>query len=156
MDKISLASMLPVLQTLENIELMMTNENPYQPPESDVSSGLGTDELDERTFNHLAQGQKMAIFAIIIYFIAGLSVNYFGGIAGLLIILALILALAGLVRILLGSEIGWISKILLFIAMFIPLINLLALVRINHIATRELKAAGYKVGLLGVKGAYVA
>ncbi|MEM8984172.1 MAG: hypothetical protein AAGC71_14160 [Pseudomonadota bacterium] len=134
----------------------MTNENPYQPPESDLSTGVGAGGLNEKTFNHLAQGQKMAIYAIVIYFIAAMSVSSIGGIAGLLVILALILALIGLVRILLGSEIGWFAKVLLFVAMFIPLINLLALARTNHIATKELRAAGYKVGFLGVKGGYSA
>ena len=135
----------------------MTDENPYQPPESDIDPGAGANGLDEKTFYHLSRGQKMAIYAIAIYFIAGISANFIGGIfAGLLIIFALVLAIVGLVRILMGSQIGLLSKILLFIAMFIPLINLLALARINYIATKELRAAGYKVGLLGVKGGYVA
>ena len=134
----------------------MSDNNPYEPPESDVSSGSNVNELDEKTFKHLSQGQKMAIYAIVIYFIGGVSATFIGGIAGLLIIFALILALIGLVRILLGSTIGLVSKILLFIAMFIPIINLLALARINYIATKELRAAGYKVGLLGVKGGYAA
>ena len=60
----------------------MTNENPYQPPESDVDPGLVTNGLDEKIFYHLSRGQKMA--------------------------------------------------------------------------TKELSAAGYKVGILGVKGGYVA
>ena len=62
------------------------------------------------------------------------------------------MGLVGLTRILLGSNMGIVSKVLLFIAMFLPLLNFLALARINYVATKELKAAGYRVGFFGVKG----
>lgn len=133
----------------------MTTENPYQPPQSNIDPGPAMQNLDEKTFNHLSRGQKMAIYAIALYFFAAFSASIVGGaVAGLLLLIALLLGLVGLVRILMGSKIGGFSKFLLFIAMFLPLINLLALARINHIATKELKAAGRKVGLLGVKGGY--
>lgn len=147
----------------------MTRENPYLPPESDIDPGSEKRELNEKTFYHLSRGQKMVINAIVFNFLAlvilvpaVVSSPYIGGlnIGGLIavsiIVFALVLGVFELIRILLGSQLETFSKILLFIGMFIPFINLVALARINHIATKELLASRYKVGLLGAKGGYVA
>jgi hypothetical protein len=42
-------------------------------------------------------------------------------------------------------------KLLMMVLTFFPLVNLVALVYLNIQATRNLRAAGYEVGLLGVK-----
>ena len=131
-----------------------TNENPYQTPESDIRQ-KPEHEIDEKTFKRLAGGQKMAIYAIALYFVAAALVGSIGPVAASwIIIVALIVALIGLIRILIGSHIGTATKILLFIGMFIPLVNLLALARVSGIATKELRSYGYEVGFLGVKGGY--
>lgn len=132
----------------------MSDNNPYQAPKSDLDSG-SDDDLKRHTFVHLAHGQKMTIFAIVLYFVTAFIAQYIGlALTTLLILAAFILGLVGLIRILLGSEIDIFSKIILFIAMFIPLVNILALARINYMATSRLKAGGYSVGLFGVREKY--
>ena len=46
-------------------------------------------------------------------------------------------------------EFSIVAKILLVILMFVPLVNLITLLVLNARATRRLREAGYKVGLLG-------
>ena len=95
------------------------------------------------------------LLAFVIIIMSNLSATFVGG-AVLLIMFVLALALIGLIRILLGSQLGAFSSVLLFTATLVPLMNLVALARINHLATKDLRASGYKVGLLGVKSGYVA
>ena len=137
----------------------MNDTNPYQAPTSNVGLGDQTNALDEKTFKHLAYGQKMTIYSILVYFLLLTSIARVSssGVAmggALLVLLALILGLVGMIRVLMGAEMGIVSKILLFIAMFVPVLNLIALARISSTATNRLREAGYKVGFMGVKGGY--
>lgn len=132
----------------------MSNHDPYQAPGSSIDKEDVDASLDETTFNHLSGGQKLAIYSILIYFATGATASVLGGLAVLLLIAALILGIVGFVRILLGSDLGAFAKGALFIAMFIPVLNLFALARISSIATNALRAAGYRVGFFGAKGGY--
>ncbi len=137
-----------------DVIMIMTKFNPYQTPESEVETSGG---LNEKRFQHLANGQKFIIYAIALYILAIIVSRTLAPIFGAIIGLpAFILGVAGFVRVLLGSEMHLLLKIIIGIGMFIPFINLLALAHLTQRATKALKAAGYEVGFLGVKGERVA
>lgn len=97
----------------------------------------------------VASGQKMIIWAILLNFLTiGLQVAI-GDIAGLLGIVALIFSLVGLFRLATGLGYSTGAKIGFVILLLIPLIGLITLLILNSKATAALRAAGYKVGLLG-------
>ena len=99
----------------------------------------------------VASGQKLIIYAILVQFLTiGLQAA-FGDIAGLVAIVAVIMSLVGMFRLAsgLGSSTG--VKILLVILLLVPLVGLMTLLVLNSRATKALRNAGYKVGLLGAR-----
>lgn len=123
----------------------MTQVNPYQPPKAEVETPAAASEGAEK----VASGQKLVIFAILLYFLTIALQVAIGPMAGLLGIAVLVLALIGIFRIGSGMDFSLITKIVLVILMFVPLVNLITLFILNMRATRRLREAGYKVGLLG-------
>ena len=106
----------------------------------------------------IAEGQRWIIYAIVAsvallvlntaFFVAGVTVGSIGALLGLG---ASALAIIGALR--LGDGFGYPTgtKVLLVIAMFIPLVGFLTMVLLNSLATGQLRAAGHTVGLLGIK-----
>lgn len=126
-------------------------DNPYKIPQSDVNITQDIDQDEELRLKKLAFGQKMTIFAVLLYFIA-VAANMAMPLIGLLLVFgSWILSLVGLFKVVAakGSHIA--VKILLFILLFVPLINLIVLLRLNSSATKELRNNGYTVGLMGAK-----
>jgi hypothetical protein len=124
------------------------NENPYQSPESPISASP-TSGLSQAHIEKVAAGQKMIIYAILLYFLAVGGQFVVGPIAALLILGTFFLGLIGIIRLASGFGYSVLRIILLIIGMIIPLIGLLILLTLNARATKELRASGYKVGLLG-------
>lgn len=106
---------------------------------------------EARSIEDVADGQRMVIWAILLYIFTVIIASTAGEIFGLVGIGALILAIMGLLR--LADGLGWTTgtKILLIILVFVPLVSLLMLLIVNGRATQALKAAGYKVGLMGAR-----
>jgi hypothetical protein len=72
----------------------------------------------------------------------------------LLLLLALaviIMSIVGILKLLSGLGYGITEKVLQVVLQFIPVVNLICLVLLNVRANKALRAAGYEVGLLGVK-----
>jgi hypothetical protein len=98
----------------------------------------------------VASGQRLIIYAILLNILTVIATATVGELAGLGVALcALVMALVGLFQLTSGMRyaVGW--RVVLFVLMFIPLINLITLVILNSRATQALRAGGYKVGLLG-------
>ena len=107
--------------------------------------------IEPPTIKKLASGQKLVIYAVLVNFLTiGLQVA-FGDIAGLVAIIAVVLSVIGIFRLASGFSYSVGIKILLVALMFIPLINIIALLKLNSRATKALRAAGFKVGLLGAR-----
>ena len=123
----------------------MTYTNPYQTPKASLNKTLEQIEGIE----DVAVGQKFLIYAILINFASMLLQAIIGPIAVLASIIAVIVAIIGTFKLASGLGMSLIAKILLLILMFIPLINLITLLILNSRATKQLRNAGYKVGLLG-------
>lgn len=126
----------------------MNETDPYTTPTAELKESY---QFDEKKIERTALGQKLVIYAIVIYFVAiGLQLAI-GPNAALLAFVSLALSLVGLVNLLSGMDTHIAVKVLLFVFMFVPLINLLTLVRMNARATKKLTEAGYKVGLFGAR-----
>lgn len=117
--------------------------NPYQSPQSRVA------DADNVDIDAIAGGQKLVIFAILVYFIAAASRLAIGQLALLIALVSLGLAIAGIIKLSAGMGFSTLTKIVCVVLMFVPLVGLLMLLVLNSKATTRLQAAGYRVGLLG-------
>jgi len=108
---------------------------------------------DVPSIEKVASGQKLIIYAILVNFLTAALVAAFGNIeiAGLLGIAAIVMALIGMFRLAGGLGYSTAVKIILLVLLIIPLISLITLLVLNSRATKALRGAGYKVGLLGAR-----
>ncbi|MGK0172282.1 MAG: hypothetical protein ACI9W2_004016 [Gammaproteobacteria bacterium] len=88
------------------------------------------------------------IYAILAYFafVAMVSDQL-----GLLVIVPFLMALVGVVRVLIGLGSHVVMKIVFVVIMFLTILKGVDLGNVSGRATKALREAGYKVGLLGVK-----
>jgi hypothetical protein len=119
--------------------------NPYAAPEAET--------LDTRAERpraaQLASGQKLVIYAllvnlgtIVLQVVVGPGAAVFG-------VVAMVMSIIGMIRIGRAMGMSRASRIFLVLAMLVPLVNLITLLVLNSMATRQLRSAGYRVGLLG-------
>jgi hypothetical protein len=120
-------------------------DNPYQSPSSQVQV---TETSDPEGVEAVRKGQKLIIYAILTN-IGSTFLSFVHPVFGVIGIVALGLTVYGLYTLGKGMKAAIWLKVLIVISMFVPLINLLVLLRINGNATNRLRTAGYKVGLLG-------
>lgn len=138
--------------------------NPYSPPKAEVRDVFDP-EIDEERLQRLRSGQKLAIYAILIYLVATVIQATLRGAApspgmavasGFMLLIgglaALIMSLMGVWKMGYGLGVGTILRVVMLIFMIVPLINILLLLVVNARATRKLRQAGYKVGFFGVSG----
>ena len=126
----------------------MSNSNPYAAPTAKVAD-IATGGLDTPRLNRIASGQRLMIYSILVSIFAMALQASIGSAASIVTIGASILSIVGVVRLSgalgSGAVVRWVSAI----AMVIPLINLLIMLRFSSLATKALRSGGYKVGLLG-------
>ena len=124
----------------------MTESNLYETPSTPPELPA---EQNPKMIEEVATGQKMVIYAVLIYIVAivlQMAVNQYLGLVGLA---AAVLAILGIIKLAKGLGMSTGIQIVLVILMFIPLVSLITLLILNSKATERLKEAGYKVGLLG-------
>ena len=127
----------------------MQNANPYESPKARVADATESGEDIQR----VASGQKLIIYAILLNLvtIAIAFVLPVPIIAILLNLASLVMSIIGIVRLGRGLGMAVVSRVLLVLLMFVPLINVITLLVINSRATRRLRDAGYTVGLMGAR-----
>lgn len=121
----------------------MSTNNPYQSPQSRVADVVDGD------IEAIAAGQKLVIYAILVYFLAAASRMAIGPLAMLVFLAALGLAIAGILKLGAGMGFSTLTKVVCVVLMFVPLGGLIMLLVLNSKATSRLRAAGWRVGLLG-------
>ena len=128
-------------------------ENPYQAPGAEIREGL----RDTTNTQDVLSGQKLVIYAILLYFLAG-ALSALGGKSvaaalGTLLVAVSFLAIGwtGIYKISRGLGHSMAAGIFIMLAMLVPFIGLITLLVTNSRATKALKAAGYSVGLLGAR-----
>jgi hypothetical protein len=125
----------------------MSQANPYQAPQADLDSRPA---VSVEGIEKVAGGQRLVIWGILVNIAAWglqLAISPFLGL--LLSLGAIGLSLVGIFRLATGMGYATAVKILLLVAMLVPIVNVLLLLTVNARATRRLRAAGYRVGLLG-------
>jgi hypothetical protein len=122
-------------------------ENPYRSPTAAVSTRERTNE----TLDDVASGQKLVIYAILLYFVAALARLALGPLVAVVAIACMVMSWVGMYRLTrgLGYPMWW--RIALMVLMLVPLLGLLVLVVLSSKATARLKDAGYSVGLMGAR-----
>lgn len=140
--------------------------NPYTPPRADIDGNRMESEGKARGWrvDKVVAGQRLLIAVIVAHVLAVLSmvvapslgVSQSVGTTLVLVVVVVevacfVAAIVGLLKISGGLEFSDGARVLLFIAMFVPVINLLTLLSVNSKATAFLKTSGYRVGLLGAK-----
>ncbi len=99
----------------------------------------------------VASGQKLIIYAILVNFLTIGLMAAFGDIAGLVGIVAIVMSFIGMFRLASGLGYSTATKIFLLVLLVVPLVGLITLLVLNSRATKALREAGYKVGLLGAR-----
>jgi hypothetical protein len=99
----------------------------------------------------VASGQKLIISSILVNVLGFGLQAAFGDIAGLVGLVAIVMSLVGMFRLASGLGYSTGAKIGLVILLLVPLVGLITLLVLNSRATKTLRGAGYKVGLLGLQ-----
>ena len=100
----------------------------------------------------MASGQKIMIYSIVANFLVSAGRN--GISPSVMMVLALIItgfALYGAYRVTTGLGYSTLIKVLVIVALFIPLVNIAVMIYLSMQATKHLRGAGYQVGFFGVK-----
>ena len=102
----------------------------------------------------LSQGQKIVIYSIVLNFVLrGLDQSHVAPdwVTYALYFCTAAYSLLGVLKICSGLQKSQGMKIMFMVLSYFPLINLIALVYLNVQATRRLRQAGWRVGLLGAR-----
>lgn len=132
------------------------SSNPYAAPSAVVGEVM-QDGVDRDRLRRIASGQRMMVWAVLLQFVAGGVNGAFQDhpmvrpIAVIAAFVFAIMAIIGAVRLsrALGSHI--VTTILVAILMIVPLVNLVTMLVLSMRATRALRKAGVRVGLMGAK-----
>ena len=130
------------------------SNNPYAAPSAAVSEYVSIDDKDR--IRRIARGQRMMVWAVLgQWFASAVSVASdsvaLKGVMSLAAIACMVMAIVGAVRLsrALGSHV--VTTVLVAILMIVPLINLVTMLVLSMRATRALRKAGVRVGLMGAK-----
>ena len=130
----------------------MTNENPYQAPvhASSVAVPLA-DASQLLRLKGIAESQRRVMLCVlgqIVIFAGARMVAVESWLVGLAYILVAILTLVCVVQLAYRTK-GTGTAVVVGVLSLVPLLGLLMMLFASGWATKELKAAGFKVGLLG-------
>lgn len=122
-------------------------ENPYQNP----SSAVAVREKPNSLLDDLASGQKLVIYAILLYFVVAFLRTVVGPIAILALLICMVMSWTGIYKITGGLSYPLWWRVVLLVLMLVPLVGLVVLASLSAKSTARLRKAGYSVGLLGVR-----
>ncbi|NML42630.1 hypothetical protein HHL11_02635 [Ramlibacter sp. G-1-2-2] len=124
------------------------------PPRADDDDDAPQPGAEEADLEKAARGQRMLVFSILGGFV--LNALEYGANVSPVLVLALSLALTvysllGVLRLASGLRRSVGAKVACMVLTFLPLANLLTWIVLSVQATRALRAAGWRVGLLGAR-----
>jgi hypothetical protein len=122
--------------------------NPYDAPKSTVEDAV----QHSQSLDQVASGQKLIIYSILLSFVSmAANTALPPAVVFALVLITAVMSIVGAVRLCNGMGFSTLNKVLLIIALLLPIVSLFVLVGLSIRATSRLKEAGYKVGLLGAK-----
>ena len=125
------------------------------PAPSPAAASIAFESLsDDEKLSLVARGQKIAIYSFVLTFFVNtlLRTQPVHPIVALLLTFSVgVYSLVGIVRICSGLEKSQGSKITFMVLAFVPLAGLVSLIYLSMRATKLLRSAGWRVGLLGAK-----
>lgn len=123
------------------------SENPYNAPESNIRVKPDDDEEVQKVIS----GQKLILYAILLNIGANILAARIPLIGVVAFLVAAVMAVTGLAKVCTGLRYHIAAIVFFCLMMFVPLLNLVVLLMINHKATARIREAGYEVGLMGAK-----
>jgi hypothetical protein len=115
-----------------------------------MSAGIDFEtQTSAESLEQVRTGQRLVIFAILGNFIFLGSRSASGAIFLLVGLVTIVMSIVGVLRLGSGLRYGDGAKAFLIVSQFIPLVNIVVLAVVSSKATKLLREAGYKVGLLG-------
>lgn len=127
----------------------MATANPYAAPGSSVADPVAAG-TDYSALNEVARGQRILLLALLVSIVAAFSIGFLGETPVLLI--SIVAGLAGIYGLLVmarGLGYSILTRIVLTLGMLVPTLNWLVMLLLCNTANKKLKAAGYKLGLMG-------
>jgi hypothetical protein len=128
--------------------------NPYQPPQFDAGHAGSVPDGDRQRLYEIAKAQRGINMVVLLYIGTGMLSRAIGGIPGAQILIGLIalgVIIAGAIYAIRMANSLWGTgaAVACAISLLIPCVGLLTLLVLNSRATVRLRAAGFKVGILG-------
>lgn len=125
----------------------MEPDNPYAAP----TSGVGDPEQpDFSTLNAVARGQRIVLVALLLSIFAAFGAGLIGAVAALAIfVVTAIASIYGLLVLAAGLGYSYVTRFVLLVGLLVPTLNWLIMLMLCNTANKRLKAAGYKLGLMG-------
>ena len=123
----------------------------YEAPNAKINDKDEANEEELIRLKRLAIGQKIILYAIALYLIIVLLRNFFGPAVYLIVVLSLAMSLVGVYNVLSALKVPLPFRIITFILLVLPYINLILLCVLNFKATKILREAGFSVGVFGAK-----
>ena len=122
-------------------------QNPYNTPDANIRVKRDDDEEVQKVIS----GQKLILYAILLNIAANIMAARIPLVGAIAFLVAVVMAITGLAKVCTGLRYHIAATVVFCLMMFIPLLNLIVLLMINHKATARIREAGYKVGLMGAK-----
>lgn len=122
-------------------------ENPYSTPDANVR----VKPDDDAEVQKVISGQKLILYAILLNIGANILASRIPLIGVVAFLVAAGMAITGLAKVCTGLRYHIAATVFFCLMMFIPLLNLIVLLMINHKATARIREAGYEVGLMGAR-----
>lgn len=129
-------------------------ENIYQAPEAELDKGAGIPQQEQKKLLSIARRQKYLLYTWLFYFIVMLSMRAIDQdtrIIGQLLASGIFLAMWGLTIGLCWHVYGVWGRIITIPLGILPGINFFVMLAASSRANKLFKAAGIKVGLMGVR-----
>ena len=131
-----------------------TTDNVYQAPEAELLEDSGIPQAEQKKLLSIARRQKYLLYTWLFYFIVMLSIRAIAPDARIVVELlasAIFLAMWGLTIGLCWHVYGLWGRIITIPLGIIPGINFFVMLAASSRANKLFKAAGVKVGLMGVR-----
>jgi hypothetical protein len=127
----------------------MNDNNPFSPPVARVDDVGSPAAGDPQRLDRIASGQRWMVISVVVMLASLPLQGALGAIAGLISVASAGLGIFSVIRLTGGLGTHIVARVIYVLMILFPFLNLLAMARLSGQATKALRAAGLRVGLLG-------